>query len=67
MVKKNQNGQMSYMENHFDKRLNQSIGWKIKCSLFVVELLSRAKQNEDAYKISKYAYGGLSLRNQRKT
>jgi hypothetical protein len=48
---------MSFMENHFDKRLNQSVGSKIKCSVFAVELLSWAKQNDDSYKISKYAYG----------
>jgi hypothetical protein len=37
----NQNGQMSYMENNFDKRLNQ-LYWLmvLKCHFFVVELLS---------------------------
>ncbi|PKH66416.1 tRNA epoxyqueuosine(34) reductase QueG [Flavobacterium sp. ALD4] len=58
-LKKNQNGQMSYMENHFDKRLNPTL--LVEGAKSVVSLLLNyypgQKQNEDAYKISKYAYG----------
>jgi epoxyqueuosine reductase len=58
-LKKNQNGQMSYMENHFDKRLNPTL--LVEDAKSVVSLLlnyfPEQKQNEDAYKISKYAYG----------
>jgi epoxyqueuosine reductase len=58
-LKKNQNGQMSYMENHFDKRLNPTL--LVEDAKSVVSLLLNyypgQKQNEDAYKISKYAYG----------
>lgn len=53
------NGQMSYMENHFDKRLNPTLlvdGAKSVISLLLNYFPSEL-QNEDSYKISKYAYG----------
>jgi epoxyqueuosine reductase len=55
----NMNGQMSYMENHFDKRLNTTLlvnGAKSVISL-LLNYYPAEFQNEDSYKISKYAYG----------
>lgn len=55
----NMHGQMSYMENHFDKRLNPTLlvdGAKSVISLLLNYYPSEF-QNEDSYKISKYAYG----------
>ncbi|MBE9575423.1 tRNA epoxyqueuosine(34) reductase QueG [Flavobacterium proteolyticum] len=55
----NMHGQMSYMENHFDKRLNPTLlvdGAKSVISLLLNYYPSEL-QNEDSYKISKYAYG----------
>ena len=53
------NGQMSYMENHFDKRLNPTL--LVDDAKSVVSLLlnyyPEELQNPDSYKISKYAYG----------
>lgn len=53
------NGQMSYMENHFDKRLNPIL--LIDDAKSVISLLLNyypsELQNQDSYKISKYAYG----------
>ena len=58
-LNKNQNGQMSYMENHFDKRLNPTL--LVEDSKSVISLLLNYYpsefQNPDSYKISKYAYG----------
>ena len=52
-------GQMSYMENHFDKRLNPTL--LVDVAKSVISLLLNyypsELQNEDSYKISKYAYG----------
>jgi epoxyqueuosine reductase len=53
------NGQMIYMENHFDKRLNPTLlvdGAKSVISLLLNYYPSEL-QNENSYKISKYAYG----------
>lgn len=53
------NGQMSYMENHFDKRLDPTLlvdGAKSVISLLLNYYPSEL-QNENSYKISKYAYG----------
>ncbi len=53
------NGQMSYMENNFDKRLNPTLlvdGAKSVVSLLLNYYPSEF-QNPDSYKISKYAYG----------
>ncbi|GAA0871486.1 tRNA epoxyqueuosine(34) reductase QueG [Gangjinia marincola] len=52
-------GQMSYMENHFDKRLDPTKlvdGAKSVVSL-LLNYYPEEKQREDSYKISKYAYG----------
>jgi len=55
----NMNGQMSYMENHFDKRLNPTL--LVDDAKSVISLLLNyypsELQNENSYKISKYAYG----------
>lgn len=55
----NHNGQMAYMENHFDKRLDPTLlvdGAKSVVSLLLNYYPSES-QNEDSFKISKYAYG----------
>lgn len=56
---KNMNGQMAYMENHFDKRLDPTK--LVEGSKSVISLLlnyyPEDTQNNDALKISKYAYG----------
>ncbi|WP_158845816.1 tRNA epoxyqueuosine(34) reductase QueG [Algibacter sp. L1A34] len=59
-LNKNMNGEMRYMENHFDKRLNPTL--LVEDSKSVVSLLlnyfpSEVQQNLDAPKLSKYAYG----------
>jgi epoxyqueuosine reductase len=58
-LKKQMNGQMSYMENNFDKRLNPTL--LVDDAKSVVSLLLNyyppVFQNEDTYKISKYAFG----------
>jgi epoxyqueuosine reductase len=55
----NRNGQMSYMENNFDKRLNPTL--LVDDAKSVVSLLLNYYpsefQNQDSYTISKYAYG----------
>lgn len=58
-LKKNMHGEMSYMENHFDKRLDPTK--LVEGSKSVISLLlnyfPEEQQREDSYKISKYAYG----------
>ena len=58
-LNQNQHGQMAYMENHFDKRLNPNL--LVDDAKSVVSLLLNyypsETQIEDTYKISKYAYG----------
>ena len=58
-LNKNQHGQMAYMENHFDKRLNPTL--LVEDAKSVISLLLNyypsEEQNSDSYKISKYAYG----------
>ena len=53
------NGQMIYMENHFDKRLNPTL--LVDDAKSVISLLLNYYpseiQNENSYKISKYVYG----------
>jgi len=53
------NGEMTYMENHFDKRLDPTK--LVPDSKSVISLLlnyfPENKQEENSYKISKYAYG----------
>jgi len=58
-LKNNRNGQMTYMENHFDKRLDPTL--LVDDGKSVVSLLLNyypdLTQNSESYKISKYAYG----------
>ncbi|WP_310992901.1 tRNA epoxyqueuosine(34) reductase QueG [Aequorivita marina] len=58
-LKNNRNGEMAYMENHFDKRLDPTL--LVPDSKSVISLLLNyypsETQTEDTYKISKYAYG----------
>ena len=58
-LNKNHQGQMGYMENHFDKRLNPTL--LVDDSKSVVSLLLNYYpskfQTSDSFKISKYAYG----------
>ncbi|WP_431244015.1 tRNA epoxyqueuosine(34) reductase QueG [Flavobacterium sp. P21] len=55
----NHNGQMAYMENHFDKRLDPTL--LVDDAKSIVSLLLNyfpsESQNSDSFKISKYAYG----------
>lgn len=58
-LKNNSHGQMSYMENNFDKRLDPTLlveGGKSVISL-VLNYFPSEIQKEDTFKISKYAYG----------
>jgi len=58
-LNKQMNGEMSYMENNFDKRLNPTLlvdGAKSVVSLLLNYYPSET-QNLESYKISKYAYG----------
>ncbi len=55
----NMQGEMSYMENHFDKRLDPTKlvpGSKSVISL-LLNYYPKEVQNSSSYKISKYAYG----------
>ena len=58
-LKENRNGKMHYMENHFDKRLDPTK--LVEGSKSIVSLLypyfPHEQQNEESYKIAKYAYG----------
>jgi len=58
-LNKNHHGQMTYMEHHFDKKLNPKL--LVDDSKSVISLLLNyfpsEEQNSDSYKISKYAYG----------
>ncbi|MCF6140123.1 tRNA epoxyqueuosine(34) reductase QueG [Flavobacterium sp. K77] len=58
-LKLNSHGQMAYMENHFDKRLDPTL--LVDDAKSVVSLLlnyfPEQNQIEDTFKISKYAYG----------
>jgi len=58
-LNKNHHGQMSYMENHFDKRLNPKL--LVDDSKSVISLLLNyfpsEEETKSSYKISKYAYG----------
>ena len=58
-LKKNMHGEMAYMENHFDKRLDPTKlvpGSKSVISLLLNYFPSEI-QTPESYKISKYAYG----------
>ena len=58
-LQKNMQGEMSYMENYFDKRLDPTL--LVPDSKSVISLLLNyfpsQTQNIESYKISKYAYG----------
>ena len=58
-LKKGMNGEMHYMENHFDKRLDPTK--LVEGSKSVISLLlnyyPEEKQQDKTYKLSKYAYG----------
>jgi len=58
-LNKNHNGQMAYMANHFDKRLDPTL--LVDDAKSVVSLLLNyypdSSQNSESFKISKYAYG----------
>lgn len=58
-LNKNHHGEMKYMENHFDKRLDPTL--LVDDAKSVVSLLlnyyPNETQNPESYKISKYAYG----------
>jgi epoxyqueuosine reductase len=58
-LNENMHGEMRYMENHFDKRLDPTK--LVPGSKSVISLLFNyypsQQQREDSYKISKYAYG----------
>ncbi|MCW3085749.1 MAG: queG [Bacteroidetes bacterium] len=59
-LNKNMQGQMSYMQNHFDKRLDPRIlvpGAKSVVSMLLNYYPSQEQQDKAAPKISKYAYG----------
>jgi epoxyqueuosine reductase len=58
-LNKNWQGEMHYLENHFDKRLDPTKlvpGSKSVISL-LLNYYPQEKQREDSYKVSKYAYG----------
>lgn len=59
-LKKGYHGEMSYMENHFDKRLNPKLlvpGAKSIISLLYNYYPEETQKQKDAPVISKYAYG----------
>ena len=59
-LNKNMNGSMTYMENHFDKRLDPRLlvpGAKSVISLLLNYFPSEKQVDDSAPKISKYAYG----------
>jgi len=58
-LKENRHGNMQYMENHFDKRLDPRLlvdGAKSVVSL-LLNYYPEEEQNSESYKVSKYAYG----------
>jgi epoxyqueuosine reductase len=59
-LNKNYHGQMAYMANHFDKRLDPTLlvpGAKSVVSLLLNYFPEKYLDDDDAFKISKYAYG----------
>ena len=59
-LKQNYHGKMSYMENHYDKRLDPRLlvhNAKSVVSLLLNYYPEKDQENNDTYKISKYAYG----------
>ncbi|WP_291867618.1 tRNA epoxyqueuosine(34) reductase QueG [Maribacter sp.] len=58
-LKENRNGEMRYMENHFDKRLDPRLlvdGAKSVISL-LLNYFPQEEQIKNTFKVSKYAYG----------
>ena len=58
-LKKGYQGEMQYLENHFDKRLDPRLlvdGAKSVISLSY-NYFPEEVQNQDSYKVAKYAYG----------
>ena len=58
-LNQNMHGEMQYMENHFDKRLDPTKlvdGAKSVISL-LLNYYPQEEQNKDSFKLSKYAYG----------
>ena len=62
-LNQNHHGEMKYMENHFDKRLDPTK--LVEGSKSVISLLlnyfPEETQRTDSYKISKYAYGTVTV------
>lgn len=59
-LKKDMHGEMAYMANHFDKRLDPTLlvpGAKSVVSLLFNYYTDRSQQDHEAPKISKYAFG----------
>ncbi len=59
-LNKNHHGKMSYMENHFEKRINPTLlvpGSKSVITLAYNYFTNEKQEDETAPKISKYAYG----------
>src|SRR3954464_2592007 len=59
-LNKNMHGEMQYMENHFDKRLDPRLlvdGAKSVISVAINYYTNSQQTDPDAPKISKYAYG----------
>ena len=59
-LKNSMHGEMSYMENHFDKRLDPTLlvpGAKSVISLLLNYYTDKEQNDPEAPKISKYAYG----------
>lgn len=59
-LQQGRNGQMAYMANHFDKRLDPTLlvpGAKSVVSLLYNYFPTEDLAQEDSYKIAKYAYG----------
>lgn len=58
-LKESKHGNMSYMENHFDKRLDPTLLVENAKSVisFSLNYFPEEHQNPDSYKVSKYAYG----------
>ncbi|MGB5700955.1 tRNA epoxyqueuosine(34) reductase QueG, partial [Muriicola sp.] len=58
-LKSNMNGEMAYMENHFDKRLDprKLVDGARSVISVLLNYFPAKEQQEGTYKISKYAYG----------
>lgn len=59
-LKRGYQGRMSYLENHFDKRLDPTLlvpGAKSVVSLMYNYFPSKDLANDDSFKVAKYAYG----------